>query len=231
MRALAASLLFLLLLLAGCAETQRQVRSDYDRTANFNAYRTFDFYTDAGRSPTGGDYSTLIAQRIEAAIEPLVPVEAKSFARCPQNLVVGQATVYGRTIHLRQRNRGFYLITDEVLGALPELGAVGTGLLHLWLQHTSASLSINENADPLVLGDLEAFLRRLVPDDTPYFKHTYEGLDDMTAHVKSSLLGVQLSIPIRGGALAMGTWQGIYLGEHREHGGSRRIVASLQGCD
>lgn len=134
-----------------------------------------------------------------------------------------------RTIRLHQRSRGFHIITQEIVEALPELTSVDSGLLHLWLQHTSASLSINENADPLVLGDLEAFLRRLVPDDTTYFKHTYEGPDDMTAHVKSSLLGVQLTIPVAGGALAMGTWQGIYLGEHRKHGGSRRIIATLQG--
>lgn len=134
-----------------------------------------------------------------------------------------------RTVHLRPRSRGFHIVTDEVTQALPELSGMQAGLLHLWLQHTSASLSVNENADPLVMGDLEAFLRRLVPDDTPYFKHTYEGLDDMTAHVKSSLLGVQLSIPVSEGRLAMGTWQGIYLGEHREQGGSRRILATLQG--
>lgn len=136
-----------------------------------------------------------------------------------------------RTIRLRPRARGFHIVTDEIMEALPELAQVRTGLLHLWLQHTSASLSINENADPLVMGDLEAFLRRLVPDDTPYFKHTYEGLDDMTAHVKSSLLGVQISIPLADGALAVGTWQGIYLGEHREEGGARRIVATVQGAD
>lgn len=136
-----------------------------------------------------------------------------------------------RTVHLRPRSRGFHIVTDEVTQALPELSGMQAGLLHLWLQHTSASLSVNENADPLVMGDLEAFLRRLVPDDTPYFKHTYEGLDDMTAHVKSSLLGVQLSIPVSEGRLAMGTWQGIYLGEHREHGGARRVLATLQGGD
>lgn len=134
-----------------------------------------------------------------------------------------------RTIRLQGRERGFHLIDDEVLAALPELGRVEMGLLHLWLQHTSASLSINENADPLVRGDLEAMLRHLVPDDTPFFKHTYEGPDDMTAHVKSSMLGVQLTIPVSRGNLAMGTWQGIYLGEHRVEGGSRRIVATLQG--
>lgn len=134
-----------------------------------------------------------------------------------------------RTITLTPRTRGFHLVNDEILSALPELADVNTGLLHLWLLHTSASLSINENADPLVRGDLEAFLRRLVPDDTPYFKHTYEGPDDMTAHVKSSLLGVQLSVPVSKGRLATGTWQGIYLGEHREGAGSRRVLATLQG--
>ncbi len=134
-----------------------------------------------------------------------------------------------RTIRLRARGRGMHLIDDEILDALPELAGCRVGLLHLWLQHTSASLSVNENADPLVRGDLEAMLRYLVPDDTPFFRHTEEGPDDMTAHVKASLLGVQLTIPVTEGRLAVGTWQGIYLGEHREHGGARRIVATLQG--
>lgn len=134
-----------------------------------------------------------------------------------------------RNITLKARPRGFHLVDEEILSALPELADVNMGLLHLWLLHTSASLSINENADPLVRGDLEAFLRRLVPDDTPYFKHTYEGPDDMTAHVKASLLGVQLSVPVSDGRLATGTWQGIYLGEHREQAGSRRVLATLQG--
>ncbi|QIB50572.1 secondary thiamine-phosphate synthase enzyme YjbQ [Pseudomonas sp. OIL-1] len=134
-----------------------------------------------------------------------------------------------RTISLKPRSRGFHLVDEEIVSALPELAKVEMGMLHLWLLHTSASLSINENADPLVRGDLEAFLRRLVPDDTSYFKHTYEGPDDMTAHVKASLLGVQLSVPVTKGRLATGTWQGIYLGEHREDAGSRRVLATLQG--
>ncbi|MEL0167198.1 MAG: secondary thiamine-phosphate synthase enzyme YjbQ [Pseudomonadaceae bacterium] len=134
-----------------------------------------------------------------------------------------------RSISLKPRTRGFHLIDDEVLRALPELTDMRVGLLHLWLQHTSASLTVNENADPLVRGDFEAFFRRAVPDDAPYFKHTYEGLDDMTAHIKSSLLGVQLTLPVSAGRLAVGTWQGLYLGEHREHGGSRRVLATLQG--
>ena len=137
-----------------------------------------------------------------------------------------------RSIALKPRARGFHLIDDEILRALPELTEVRVGLLHLWLQHTSASLTVNENADPLVRGDFEAFFRRAVPDDAPYFKHTYEGPDDMTAHIKSSLLGVQLTLPVTAGRLAVGTWQGLYLGEHREHDGSRRVLATLQGqCD
>jgi len=134
-----------------------------------------------------------------------------------------------KRINLKARQRGFHLIDQEILAALPELGSVRVGLLHLWLQHTSASLTVNENADPLVREDFEAFFRRAVADDTPYFKHTYEGPDDMTAHVKSSLLGVQLSIPVSDGRLAMGTWQGIYLGEHRVHAGGRHLLATLQG--
>jgi len=134
-----------------------------------------------------------------------------------------------RRINLKARTRGFHLIDQEILAALPELGSVRVGLLHLWLQHTSASLTVNENADPLVREDFEAFFRRAVADDTPYFKHTYEGPDDMTAHIKSSLLGVQLSIPVSDGRLAMGTWQGIYLGEHRVHAGGRHLLATLQG--
>ncbi|TVP88726.1 MAG: YjbQ family protein [Pseudomonadaceae bacterium] len=134
-----------------------------------------------------------------------------------------------RSIRLRARSRGFHLIDREVLEALPELAELQAGLLHLWLQHTSASLTINENADPLVRDDMETFLRHLVPDDTPWFKHTYEGPDDITAHIKSSLLGVQLSIPVTAGRLAMGVWQGIYLGEHREQAGSRQVLVTLQG--
>ena len=134
-----------------------------------------------------------------------------------------------KEIRLKARPRGFHLIDQEIRAALPELDSIRTGVLHLWLQHTSASLTVNENADPLVREDFEAFFRRAVPDDAPYFKHTYEGPDDMTAHIKSSLLGVQLNIPISAGRLAMGTWQGIYLGEHRVHASSRHLLATMQG--
>jgi len=132
-------------------------------------------------------------------------------------------------ITLRARPRGFHLVTDEVEQALPELRRVQTGLLHLLLQHTSASLTLNENADPTVRADFEAFFSRAVPENEPYYQHTFEGPDDLPAHFKSSLLGVSLTLPVSGGQLALGTWQGIYLGEHRNQGGSRRIIATLQG--
>ncbi|GLX12217.1 hypothetical protein Pstr01_04560 [Pseudomonas straminea] len=134
-----------------------------------------------------------------------------------------------RLITLRPRARGFHLVTDELLDALPELASYRVGLLHLWLQHTSASLTVNENADPAVRRDFERFFRRLVPEDATGFEHCYEGPDDLPAHFKSSLLGVQLQLPVSNGRLAMGTWQGIYLGEHREQGGARRVLATLQG--
>jgi secondary thiamine-phosphate synthase enzyme len=132
-------------------------------------------------------------------------------------------------ITLHARPRGFHLITDEVLAALPELRGCQAGLLHLWLQHTSASLTINENADSAVRRDFERFFNRLVPQGVSGYEHDYEGPDDLPAHFKASLLGCQLSIPVCAGALAMGTWQGIYLGEHRDHGGSRRLLATLHG--
>ncbi|MED5385934.1 MAG: secondary thiamine-phosphate synthase enzyme YjbQ [Pseudomonadota bacterium] len=134
-----------------------------------------------------------------------------------------------KRIKLTPRARGFHLITDEIMGQLPEIGSVEIGLAHLLLQHTSASISINENADSLVRGDMESHFNELVPENAPYYKHTYEGADDMPAHIKSSLLGCELNIPIRKGRLLLGNWQGLYLGEHREHGGSRRLVVTIQG--
>ncbi|MBD9501856.1 secondary thiamine-phosphate synthase enzyme YjbQ [Pseudomonas sp. BGr12] len=134
-----------------------------------------------------------------------------------------------KTITLRPRPRGFHLVTDEILAALPELSKCRVGLLHLLLQHTSASLTVNENADPSVRRDFERFFNRLVPQGESGYEHDYEGPDDLPAHFKSSLLGCQLTLPIQEGGLAMGTWQGIYLGEHRDHGGPRSIVATWQG--
>ena len=132
-------------------------------------------------------------------------------------------------ITLRARPRGFHLVTDELLAGLPELKACRVGLLHLWLQHTSASLTINENADPAVRRDFERFFNRLIPQGTADYEHNDEGLDDLPAHFKASVLGCQLSLPVTDGRLALGTWQGVYLGEHRDHGGARKVLATLYG--
>lgn len=130
---------------------------------------------------------------------------------------------------LAPKQRGFHLVTREVLGELPELEQLAVGLLHLFIQHTSASLTVNENADPDVRVDMETFFNSIAPEVGLPLVHTIEGPDDMPAHVKSSLLGASVSIPIRNGKLALGTWQGIYLCEHRNRGGSRRLVATIQG--
>lgn len=132
-------------------------------------------------------------------------------------------------IRLKPRSRGFHLVTDEVVRALPELGRLRVGIAHFFLQHTSASLSINENADPDVRADFDRWLDRAVPENADYFVHTAEGPDDMPAHVKSGVMGVSVSVPIRDGRLALGTWQGLYLGEHRDEGGSRLLVVTLFG--
>ncbi|KPZ52686.1 MULTISPECIES: secondary thiamine-phosphate synthase enzyme YjbQ [unclassified Pseudoalteromonas] len=132
-------------------------------------------------------------------------------------------------ITLKPRARGFHLIDDEILAQLNELTNYKVGLLHLFIQHTSASLTINENADPTVRMDMESHFNHFVPERQSYYRHDYEGDDDMPAHIKTSTLGCELSIPISNGRLALGTWQGIYLGEHRDAGGARRIIATLQG--
>jgi secondary thiamine-phosphate synthase enzyme len=134
-----------------------------------------------------------------------------------------------RDITLRARPRGFHLVTDEVLAALPEVRDLRVGLCHLLIRHTSASLTLNENASPDVRRDFEMWFDRAVPEDMPGWTHTLEGPDDMPAHVKAALLGPSLSLPVSDGALALGTWQGIYLCEHRDHGGSRSLVATLTG--
>ncbi len=134
-----------------------------------------------------------------------------------------------KTIRLQPRKRGFHLITSEVLAQLPELVSLQVGLLHLFIQHTSASLCINENADPTVRSDMEKHFNQAVPENAPYYDHTLEGADDMPAHIKSVTLGCSLSITVRQGRLARGTWQGIYLGEHRNQGGARTLVATLHG--
>lgn len=134
-----------------------------------------------------------------------------------------------KTLRLKPRSRGFHLITGEIEQQLTELSSVNIGLLHLFIQHTSASLTINENADPTVRADMEHHFNQFVPERAAYYQHTYEGDDDMPAHIKASTLGAFVSIPVSNGRLALGIWQGIYLGEHRNHGGSRHIVATLQG--
>jgi secondary thiamine-phosphate synthase enzyme len=133
-----------------------------------------------------------------------------------------------RDLELRPRPRGFHLVTDEVLAALPELGDLRVGLLHLFIRHTSAGLTLNENASPDVRRDFETWMNAAVPEDFAW-THTLEGDDDMPAHVKASLMGPSLSLPVRDGRLALGTWQGIYLCEARDRGGPRRLVATLWG--
>ena len=135
---------------------------------------------------------------------------------------------FQRVVTLPPFSRGFHLITPVIQRSLPEIESIRVGLLHLFLQHTSASLTINENASPEVREDLEALSNALAPEDFPY-QHSLEGPDDMPAHVKSSLFGAALVIPVRSGRLALGTWQGIYLCEHRDQGGRRNVVATLQG--
>ncbi|UUM30873.1 secondary thiamine-phosphate synthase enzyme YjbQ [Vibrio japonicus] len=134
-----------------------------------------------------------------------------------------------KTIQLKAKTRGFHLITDEIEQQIPEIRDYSVGILQLFIQHTSASLTINENADPTVRKDMEAHFNHFVPERAPYYQHTYEGDDDMPAHIKASVLGCSVTIPITNGRLALGTWQGIYLGEHRDFGGSRRLIATLQG--
>jgi secondary thiamine-phosphate synthase enzyme len=132
-------------------------------------------------------------------------------------------------ITLRARPRGFHLVTDEIVAGLRELRECRIGLLHVCLQHISASLTINENADPAVRRDFERFFNRLVPQGRDGYEHDDEGPDDLPAHFKASLLGCQLTLPVTNGRLALGTWQGIYLGEHRDAGGSRKVLVTLQG--
>ena len=132
-------------------------------------------------------------------------------------------------VRLQPRPRGFHLVTRELVAALPDLAKMRVGVAHFFIQHTSASLAINENADPDVRVDMETWFDRAVPDGASYFVHTAEGDDDMPAHLKTALLGASVSVPIRDGRLALGTWQGIYLGEHRDQGGRRTVVVTLNG--
>ena len=134
-----------------------------------------------------------------------------------------------KEISLNPRQRGFHLITDEVLKHLPEVQEIEVGTMQVFIIHTSASLRINEDADPTVRDDFESHFNQMVPENAPYYQHTFEGPDDMPAHLKSSILGSSVSIPITDGKLNFGTWQGIYLCEHRNRGGSRKLVVTIQG--
>ena len=138
---------------------------------------------------------------------------------------------FQREITLQARPRGFHVVTREVVDALPELGDVAVGLVHLLIQHTSASLALNENASAEVRRDFETWFNQAVPERASYWTHTLEGPDDMPAHVKAALLGPSLTLPVAGGRLALGTWQGIYLCEHRDRGGSRSLMATGWGSD
>ncbi len=139
------------------------------------------------------------------------------------------STFFQKEIKLKARSRGFHLVTDEILQQLPELKDFKTGILQVFIKHTSASLTINENADPTVRDDFESHFNKMVPENQPYYKHTLEGSDDMPAHIKASLLDTSLQIPITNGYLNLGTWQGIYLCEHRDHGGSRKLLLTIMG--
>jgi len=132
-------------------------------------------------------------------------------------------------ISIEPKPRGFHLITTEIVRAFPEISQLNVGLLHVHIKHTSASLTVNENADPTVREDFESHFNILVPEDGTHYQHTYEGPDDMTSHIKASLLGPSVTIPITNGRLNLGTWQGIYLCEHRNYGGSRKLVLTAHG--
>lgn len=134
-----------------------------------------------------------------------------------------------KNLTLKAKIRGFHLITDEVLNQIPEVRHITVGMANFFLQHTSASLTINENADRSVRQDFESYFNQLAPENAPYCTHTTEGADDMPAHLKSSLLGVSLNIPIQAGKLGLGVWQGIYLCEHRDYGGARKLLVTLNG--
>jgi len=137
--------------------------------------------------------------------------------------------IYQKALALRERRRGFHIITEEIEDALPQLDEINIGICQVFIQHTSASLTINENADPTVRVDFEMFFNKTVKENDPEYEHDYEGSDDMPAHLKSALLGSSVTIPIRNGRLALGTWQGIYLCEHRNRGGQRRLIVTAWG--
>lgn len=137
--------------------------------------------------------------------------------------------IFQQSIHLRERKRGFHVITSEIIHALPEINEIKTGICQVFIKHTSASLCINENASPSVRQDFEMYFNKVVPEYDPDYRHDDEGPDDMPAHLKAALLGSSVTIPIRNGRLGLGTWQGIYLCEHRNDGGSRSLIVTAWG--
>lgn len=137
--------------------------------------------------------------------------------------------IFQQSIRLRPRSRGFHLITTEVVQSFPQLAEIHTGICQVFIQHTSASLTINENADPTVRQDFETYFNKAVPENDPDYLHTDEGPDDMPAHLKAAMLGTSVMIPVHNGRLALGTWQGIYLCEHRDYGGARNVVVTAWG--
>ncbi|MDN3596716.1 secondary thiamine-phosphate synthase enzyme YjbQ [Zunongwangia endophytica] len=136
---------------------------------------------------------------------------------------------FQKQIALKSKSRGFHLVTDEIIDQFPEIGEIKQGIFQVFIKHTSAGLTINENADPTVRDDFESHINKMVPEDQPYYRHTFEGSDDMPAHIKASLMGTSVQIPVTDGKLNLGTWQGIYLCEHRNHGGSRKLVLTVMG--
>lgn len=137
--------------------------------------------------------------------------------------------IYQQPLQLRARSRGFHLVTSEILQAFPQISELRTGMCQVFIQHTSASLTVNENADPTVRQDFEMYFNKAVPENDPDYLHDYEGADDMPAHLKAAMLGFSVMLPVRNGKLALGTWQGIYLCEHRDHGGSRNLMITAWG--
>jgi len=137
--------------------------------------------------------------------------------------------IFQQPIRLTERKRGFHIITSEIIHALPQIGEINIGICQVFIQHTSASLTINENADPTVRKDFEMFFNKSVPENDPDYQHDDEGPDDMPAHLKAALLGSSVTIPIRNGKLALGTWQGIYLCEHRNYGEARKLIVTAWG--
>ncbi len=137
--------------------------------------------------------------------------------------------IYQQSLQLNAKKRGFHIITSEIVYSLPQITEIKTGILQVFIQHTSASLSINENADPTVRKDFETYFNKAVPENDPNYLHDEEGPDDMPAHLKAAMLGCSVMVPIRNGSLALGTWQGVYLCEHRNHGGQRSLIITAWG--